>query len=80
MFITQNLDNGNFTAEQLESLITRVFASVMEKFDACIGLNKMLDKFEGRLVKINDLESAFLKGWVSFSLFSGIEGNVPHQP
>ena len=43
---------ATFTAEHLESLMTRVLSSVMEKFDVCI--NKMLDKFEERLTKMND--------------------------
>jgi len=40
-----------FTTDQLESLLSRVLTSVMEKFDA--SLTMMLDKFEARLEKIN---------------------------
>ena len=49
-----------FTADQLESLLSRVLTSVMEKFDASFTI--MLDKFEARLEKINgDFEARLEK-------------------
>jgi len=46
-----------FTADQLETLLSRVLATMMEKFDVC--MDKMLDKFETRLVKLyGDLSTA----------------------
>jgi len=50
--LTITVAKAIFMAEQLESLMTCVLVSVMEKFDACI--NKMLNKFKERLVKMND--------------------------
>ena len=41
-----------FTAEQLETLLSRVLATAIDKFDAC--LDKMMDKFESRLAKVYD--------------------------
>jgi len=52
IILTITMAKAVFTAEQLESLMTRVLVSVMDKFDSCI--NKMLDKFEERMVKMND--------------------------
>jgi len=42
-----------FTAEQLETLLSRVLATAIDKFDAC--LEKMTDKFESRLAKVYEL-------------------------
>jgi len=41
-----------FTAEQLETLLSRVLATAIDKFDAC--LDKMMDKFEARLANVYD--------------------------
>jgi len=41
-----------FSAEQLETLLSRVLATAIDKFDAC--LDKMMDKFEARLANVYD--------------------------
>ncbi len=46
------MSKASFTAEQLETLLSRVLATAMDKFDAC--LDKMVDKFESRLAKVYD--------------------------
>jgi len=46
-----------FTADQLETLLSRVLGTVMEKFDSC--MDKIVDKFEARLEKLHgDLSMA----------------------
>ena len=41
-----------FSAEQLETLLSRVLATAIDKFDAC--LDKMMDKFAARLANVYD--------------------------
>jgi len=46
-----------FTADQLESMLSRVLTTVIEKLDAC--MEKMLEKFESQLEKMyGDLATA----------------------
>ena len=41
-----------FSPEQLETLLSRVLATAIDKIDAC--LDKIMDKFETRLANIYD--------------------------
>ena len=61
VFDTLKMSKAIFKADQLETLLSRVLATAMENFEACMDkmLDKLLDKFETRIEKlVGDLSTA----------------------